>query len=68
MVPVSRITAFGGDCMAVENVYSELLAAKRIISKVLINKVKEGYITEREALIIAKMILHDNAVKLYKLN
>ncbi|NLJ42860.1 MAG: amidohydrolase family protein [Bacteroidales bacterium] len=68
MVPVSRITAFGGDCMAVENVYSELLAAKRIISKVLIIKVKEGYITESEAMRIAKMIFHDNAAKLYKLN
>ncbi|HBC78196.1 MAG TPA: hypothetical protein DEO60_03615 [Bacteroidales bacterium] len=68
MVPVTRITAFGGDCMVVENVYSELISAKRIISKVLINKVREGYITEHEAMVIAKMIFHDNAAKLYKLN
>lgn len=68
MVPVSRITAFGGDCMAVENVYSELKSAKRIISKALINKVRDGYITEHEAMVIAKMIFHDNAAKLYKLN
>jgi len=68
MVPVSRITAFGGDCMAVENVYSELLAAKRIISKVLINKVREGYFTEHEAMAIATMIFHDNAAKLYNLD
>lgn len=68
MVPVSRMTAFGGDCMSVENVYSELRTAKRIISKALINKVREGYFTEHEAMVIAKMIFHDNAARLYKLN
>ena len=67
MVPVSRITAFGGDCMAVENVYSELIAAKKIISNVLIKKVSEGYFTEDEAIKISKMIFYDNAAKLYDL-
>jgi predicted TIM-barrel fold metal-dependent hydrolase len=67
-VPVSRIMAFGGDAMVVENVYSELKIAKRIISDVLCNKVRNGYITEPEAKIIAKMILHDNAAKLYNLH
>jgi predicted TIM-barrel fold metal-dependent hydrolase len=67
-IPVSKIMAFGGDCMAVENVYSELITAKRIISEVLIKKVQEGYITEDEAKTIARMILHDNAIRFYKLN
>ena len=66
-VPVSRLTAFGGDAMVVENVYSELIRAKKIISDVLCNKVREGYISESEAKMIAKMILHDNAAKLYGL-
>lgn len=68
MVPVSRITAFGGDCMAVENVYSELKIAKKIIAEVLINKIREGYINEHEAMIIARMIMRDNAARLYRLN
>jgi hypothetical protein len=67
MVPVSRITAFGGDCMAAENVYSELTAAKKIVSDVLIKKVREGYFTEDEAMRISKMIFYDNAAKLYNL-
>jgi uncharacterized protein len=67
MVPVSRIIAFGGDCMAAENVYSELTAAKKIVSDVLIKKVREGYFTEDEAIRIVKMIFYDNAAKLYNL-
>ena len=66
-VPVARIIAFGGDCMVVENVYSELLTARKIISKVLSDKVRDDYFTEDEAKTIAKMILHDNAVELYNL-
>ena len=67
-VPVSRLMAFGGDAMVAENVYSELKVAKQIISRVLCNKIREGYISEAEARIIAKMILHDNAANLYKLH
>jgi uncharacterized protein len=66
-VPVSRLTAFGGDCMSVENTYSELKVAKKIITKVLCNKIKEGYLSEPEAKMIAKMILFDNASRLYNL-
>lgn len=66
-VPVNKIMAFGGDCMAVENVYSELIAARKIISKVLFDKVIQGYITEQEAMTIARMILHDNAANFYNL-
>lgn len=66
-VPASKIIAFGGDMMIPENVYSELKLARRIISNVLINKVRNGYFTENEAKTIAKMILHDNAAQLYNL-
>ncbi len=66
-VPASRLLAFGGDCMVVENVYSELLTAKRIISKVLAEKVRDKYLSESEAKTIARMILFDNAAKLYNL-
>lgn len=66
-VPVNKIMAFGGDCMAVENVYGELSLAKKIITKILVDKVMQGYVTEKEAKTIARMILHDNAVKFYNL-
>ncbi len=66
-VPVSKLMAFGGDCMAVENIYSELKVAKRIISNVLCNKVRDGYFSEHEAKVVAKMILFDNASRVYNL-
>lgn len=66
-VPVNKLMAFGGDCMAVENVYSELHIARGIITKVLTGKVRDGYFTEDEAKTVARMILHDNAIDFYKL-
>jgi predicted TIM-barrel fold metal-dependent hydrolase len=66
-VPASKIMAFGGDQRSVENTYGELQIAKKVISDVLIEKVKEGYLTEAEAIKTARMILHDNAVRFYDL-
>lgn len=66
-IPASKIMAFGGDYRNIENVYGHLLLAKQIISKVLIDKVKDGYFSEYEAINIARMILYDNAVNFYKL-
>jgi predicted TIM-barrel fold metal-dependent hydrolase len=66
-VPASKIMAFGGDHFNVEGVYSDLIFAKRVISNVLIDKVKDGYFTEDEAINIARMILHDNAVRILNL-
>ncbi|MBG0859258.1 MAG: amidohydrolase family protein [Bacteroidales bacterium] len=66
-VPVSKLMAFGGDFRCVENIYSELKIARRIISDVLCNKIREGYLSEAEARTIAKIILYDNAARLYKL-
>jgi hypothetical protein len=67
-IPVHKLMAFGGDCMVAENVYSELLVAKRIISDVLSGKVKDGYFTEEEAKLVARMMLHDNAARVYGLD
>jgi predicted TIM-barrel fold metal-dependent hydrolase len=66
-VPVSKIMAFGGDQRCAENTYGQLIIAKKIISEVLIKKVREGYLSENEAKSIAGSILHDNAVKFYNL-
>jgi predicted TIM-barrel fold metal-dependent hydrolase len=66
--PVSKIMAFGGDQRCVENTYGELIIAKKVISDVLIDKVKNGYLTESEAKTVGKMILRDNGVEFYNLN
>lgn len=67
-VPAGKIMAFGGDFLYVENVYSHLLFAKQVVSTVLIDQVKNGYFTEFEAVKIAEMLFHDNAVRVYNLN
>ncbi len=66
-VPANKIMAFGGDYENVENIYGHLLFAKEVIGNVLIEKVKSRYFSEDEALKIARMILHDNAINLFKL-
>lgn len=66
-IPANKIMAFGGDFENVENIYGHLLFARKIISNVLIAKVRDGYFSEKEALKIAQMILHDNAVNLFHL-
>ncbi|HWR99104.1 MAG TPA: amidohydrolase family protein [Prolixibacteraceae bacterium] len=66
-VPASKILGFGGDYENVENIYGHLLFARQIVSNVLTAKVKDGYFTEAEAIRIAGMIMHDNAVNLFRL-
>ena len=41
---------------------------KQVVARVLIDKVKDGYLSESEAKNIASMILHDNAVELFNLS
>ena len=67
-VPASKIMGFGGDYLNIENAYSHLLMGKQVVAKVLIDKVKDGYMSESEAKNIARMILHDNAVKIFNLS
>ena len=67
-VPASKIMAFGGDFRNVENIYGHLLFAKQVVTKVLTEKVRDGYFTESEALKIALMILHDNAIRILRLD
>ena len=66
-VPANKIMGFGGDYHNVENVYGHLLFAKEILGNVLVEKVESRYFSEKEALKIASMILHDNAVNLFQL-
>jgi len=66
-VPANKIMALGGDFENVENINGHLLFARQVIARVLSAKVRDGYFSEQEAIRVAQMILHDNAVKLYQL-
>lgn len=63
-VPANKIMAFGGDFLHVEGIHSHLLLAKQIVSNVLIDKVRDGYFSEDEAIKVAQMLLHDNAIRI----
>ena len=67
-VPANKIMAFGGDFMNVEGIYGHLQFSKQIVSNVLISKVKDGYISENEAIKIAQKIFHDNAIEILRLH
>jgi len=66
-VPANKIMAFGGDFENVENIYGHSLMAREVVSKVLIDKVRTGYLTEKEAIEIADKILYRNAADLFRL-
>ncbi|RLD38858.1 MAG: hypothetical protein DRI89_13990 [Bacteroidetes bacterium] len=66
-VPANKIMAFGGDYSFVEAVYAHSIMARQIIAKVLIAKVTDRYLTEQEAIDIAKMILRENAIQVFNL-
>lgn len=66
-VPANKIMAFGGDYDNVENAYGHSLMARSVVSNVLIEKVKSGYLSEDESIEIAQRILRDNAINLFKI-
>lgn len=66
-VPANKIMVFGGDYSVVELVYAHAVFARRIVSKVLVEKVKTGYFSEEDAKQIAKKLLRDNALEIFKL-
>ncbi len=66
-VPANKIMAFGGDYGTVEGAYAHSVMARRVVAKVLIEKVASGYITEEEAIDIANRILRENAMEIFKL-
>lgn len=66
-IPVSKILGFGGDFTIVEGAYAHSRLARQVISRVLAEKVEEGYCTEQEAVAFGRMILRENARALFGL-
>lgn len=68
MVPQSKIQGFGGDYNFIEGTYAHQKLARRVISEVLTEKIKEGALSEKKAMSFAEGILRDNLIDLYKLD
>ena len=65
---VQKVTfAFGGDFIIPEGAYGHSVLARQAVSRVLTEKVEEGYLTEEEALGLASCILRDNPAALFGL-
>ena len=66
-IPANKIFAFGGDFIIPEGSYGHSVMARRAVSRVLTEKVEDGYLTEDEAVALAQRILRDNPATLYRL-
>lgn len=64
-IPANKILAFGGDYHNVETAYGHAQMARMVVANVLTEKVRTGYFTEQEALHIANLMLHDNAIQFF---
>ncbi|MEA1997362.1 MAG: amidohydrolase family protein, partial [Gemmatimonadota bacterium] len=53
-VPADKVLAFGGDYLMPEGSYGHALLCRKVVSKVLAEKVLDGYWTEEEALEYAR--------------
>ena len=66
-VPANKIFAFGGDFIIPEGAYGHSVMARRVVSRVLAEKVQDGYLSEEEAGALARRILRENPAGLYHL-
>ncbi|MGJ5817311.1 amidohydrolase family protein [Paludibaculum fermentans] len=64
-VPLNKILGFGGDYRYVELSYAHAVMARRNIAQVLGEKVQQRVMTEAEALRAGRLILHDNAARIF---
>ena len=66
-VPANKIFAFGGDFIIPEGAYGHSVLARQVVSRVLTEKVEEGYLSEAEALSLAGRMLRDNPAGFFRL-
>ncbi|MFC2030588.1 amidohydrolase family protein [Chloroflexota bacterium] len=66
-LPANKIFAFGGDYIFVEGTYAHARLARENVAQVLTEKVAAHYLSEAEALTMARQLLHDNAVQFFRL-
>ena len=66
-VPNNKIMAYGGDSQTVEGAYGASILARETVEMALTGMVKDGYLTELEAVDVAKKILRENAISIYNL-
>jgi len=66
-VPADKLLGFGGDYQVPEGTYGHSRLCRETVSRVIADKVLEGYWTEEEAINYARMILRENAIRVFGL-
>jgi predicted TIM-barrel fold metal-dependent hydrolase len=67
-VPSNKLFAFGGDYVVAEPVYGHLRIARDGIARALSGLVEEDYLTVPEAVAIARRILRENALEVFRVD
>ena len=67
LVPNNKLL-WGGDCLRVESAYGSVSFAKQVVTEALAEKIQKGYLSEVEALDLAKKIFRENAWELFELD
>ena len=68
IVPANKISGFFSDAYVAEWSYGKLCLIRKELTRVLSEKVKEGYYSESYTLEIAKLLLNQNPRDIYNLN
>ena len=63
--PSNKILGFGGDYNFAEGAYAHARLARRAIRHVLAERIEHDGLTEDQALVVARRIMHDNAAQVY---
>jgi len=65
MIPLNKISGFGGDYRYPELSYGHLQMARENVAQVLAEKVQAGFCSETEAIEIGRMLMYDNPASLF---
>ncbi len=66
-VPCNKISAFGGDYHLVDGIFGHLELARLDVSRALARKVADGVFDVERAKGIARMLFHDNPLRIFRL-
>jgi predicted TIM-barrel fold metal-dependent hydrolase len=66
-VPANKIFGFGGDVIMADGVYGHARTARWGVAWALAEMIDESYLSEDDAVTVARMILHDNARAFFRL-
>jgi len=65
--PANKVLTFGGDYIPVEPVLGHAIIARMGIAQALAELVEENWISQKDALVLADAVMHENARQIFNL-